>query len=120
MTLGNLPENLKEYIDVAAGLGRIMGNTKVYLRLIEIFVDNKEFDSFKECIEAGDFEKASEIAHTIKGMTGNLSFTKLYDISSTLNVELADGVKNDELIEKLFEAKDKTLEYIELLKNMLA
>jgi len=120
MTLDNLPENLKEYIDVVGGLGRIMGNTKVYLRLLGIFADSVEFDNFKESLEAGDLEKASEIAHAIKGMTGNLSLTKLFDISSTLNVELKEGIKNDELIAQLFDAKDKTLEYINVLKNMLA
>ena len=120
MTLDNLPENLTSYIDVAAGLGRIMGNTKVYLRLLGIFADSKEFDSFKETLESGDFEKASEIAHTIKGMTGNLSLTKLYDISSTLNIELKAGKKDDDLIAQLFDAKDKTLEFIGVLQNMFA
>ena len=120
MNLGNLPENLKAYVDVAAGLGRIMGNTKVYLRLLGIFADSTEFDSFKASLEAGDLEKASEIAHTIKGMTGNLSLTKLYEISSTLNIELKEGKKNDELIAQLFDAKDKTLGFIEILKNTLA
>jgi len=119
MAYENLPEELKEYIDLEAGLARIMGNAKIYLKMLDIFVKNKEFENFRAVLETGDLEKASEVAHTIKGMTGNLSFTKLFEISSILNVDLKDGKRDDALIEQLFDAEKKTLEYIEVLKQEL-
>lgn len=73
-------DTLKEYgANVEEGLGRCMGKEELYLRLISTIPSEKSFDLLKDSIEAGDLGAAFEAAHALKGITGNLSLTPLYD-----------------------------------------
>ena len=69
----DLPVN--EYIDTAEGLARIRGNEKIYARMLGLFQQSEEFGKFEEAIASGDMNAAADVAHAIKGMTGNLSLS---------------------------------------------
>ncbi|WP_300675838.1 hypothetical protein [uncultured Acetatifactor sp.] len=67
-------------VDVDDGMKRLMGNEKLYRKLLGSFV--KMIGS--QTLAAEDFDKAdhtSEIekAHSIKGTAGNLSLTPIYE-----------------------------------------
>ena len=72
-------EALKEYgAGVEEGLARCMGNEAFYLRLVSVIQNEKNFDTLKESLEAGNLDTAFEAAHALKGVTGNLALTPLY------------------------------------------
>lgn len=77
----NLLDELKTLgVDVDDGLKRLMGNEKLYKKLLGSFV--KMIGS--QTLNAEDFDKpdhTSEIekAHSIKGTAGNLSLTPIYE-----------------------------------------
>jgi len=120
MTLESLPQELSEFINYEEGLARIRGNKKIYSKTLEMFIRTKEFDNLEEALKKDDLEKAGYIAHTIKGMAGNLSIAKIFKISSVLQDEFEKGIRNEENISELFVAADKTAEYIVLLIKALA
>ena len=66
-----------------------------------------------------DYAKAGEVAHGIKGMTGNLSLTKLFDVSTTLMNELRAGTRNEETIADYRDAYEKTLMHVKALVEEL-
>ena len=71
---------LKNYgANVEEGLGRCMGNETLFLRLVSIIPSEKNFVLLKENIEANDLVSAFEAAHALKGITGNLALTPLYE-----------------------------------------
>ena len=73
-------EALREYgADVDTGLGRCMKNEALYLRLVGLIPAEANFKKLQEELEAKDLQKAFEAAHALKGVTGNLSLTPLYD-----------------------------------------
>ncbi|MBR6173410.1 MAG: Hpt domain-containing protein [Eubacterium sp.] len=73
-------EALREYgADVEKGLGRCMGNEALYLRLVGLIPAEENFKKLQEELDAKDLQKAFEAAHALKGVTGNLSLTPLYD-----------------------------------------
>lgn len=59
------------------------------------FLDDQSCKNLIAAWEAGDEAAAFEAAHMAKGVCGNLSLTKLADLSSTITEALRPG--NDEL-----------------------
>jgi signal transduction histidine kinase/CheY-like chemotaxis protein/HPt (histidine-containing phosphotransfer) domain-containing protein/CHASE3 domain sensor protein len=61
-------------IDLTGGLKRVAGNRRLYRSLLEQFV-TKQGDAGEQigaALRSGDRELASRIAHTVKGVSGNL------------------------------------------------
>lgn len=65
--------------NTAEGLGRCAGFEAMYLRFVAMIPDEPSFDKLRSAIDEGDLRAAFEAAHTLKGVTGNLSLTPLYD-----------------------------------------
>lgn len=104
---------IKKYIDLDGGLARVGGNAKLYSRLLGMFLKSKEIDVFEEAIAENDIPKAADAAHAIKGVSGNLSLTVLFETSMQLMNQLRNGQKDDALIEIYREAVLKTREAVE-------
>lgn len=63
--------------DVDEALNRCMNNEAFYLRLVDKAMRDPAFDRLNEAVNAGDLDRAFEIAHALKGVMGNLSLTPL-------------------------------------------
>jgi HPt (histidine-containing phosphotransfer) domain-containing protein len=81
------------YIELAEGLNRVMGNTKLYVKLLNKFKADPNLEALLAAVEGADYEKAQGFAHTIKGIAANLSLTELYKQS----VEFEAQIKNREI-----------------------
>lgn len=102
-----------QYLDMETGLSRIRGNKKIYAKMLNLFLKSDEFAKFEESISLKDYQKASDVSHAIKGMTGNLSLTKLFDDSSKLMVQLKDNIYDEDTIASYRESVIKTREAVE-------
>lgn len=100
-----------DYIDVDDALKRVRGQKAIYARLLKSFLATKDFAALEAAIESGDFKTASEIAHSIKGITGNLSLTKLFEESAALMLKFKDDIADAEQIERYRDALVKTKNY---------
>lgn len=76
MTL--LEELAENGADISDGLNRLMNNEQIYIKLLKKLPDSIEKQEVLSFIESGDITTAIQNAHTIKGVTGNLSVTPLY------------------------------------------
>lgn len=74
--------------DTDTGLERCMGSEMLYLRLASMLKDEKSFGKLRDTLEAGDLDGAFEAAHSLKGVIGNLSFTRMFVIASELTEHL--------------------------------
>ena len=63
-----------EGIDMEAGLRRVAGNRPLYVDLLRRFADGQKPTPAKisEALTRGDLETAERLAHTVKGISGNL------------------------------------------------
>ena len=68
-----LPESLPGF-DLAAGLKRLMGNTRLYKKLLVDFGTKytETAREIREALDANDFEQAHSLVHNLKGLAGNL------------------------------------------------
>jgi PAS domain S-box-containing protein len=82
-----------EGIDIAGALNRVAGNRRLFRRLLEQFAA-KESDTDKRICEAlsrGDREGAELLAHTLKGLAGNLGIGGLQTQAAKLEKAIRDG-----------------------------
>ena len=73
-------DQLREYgADVETGLSRCANNERLYLRLVNICVQELSANDLETALNAGDPDKAFEIAHKLKGGVTNLALTPIAD-----------------------------------------
>lgn len=65
-------------VNTDEALARFMNNKELYKRMLLKLPPNIEKLDVLPFVDAGDYETALANAHTIKGVTGNLSITPLY------------------------------------------
>lgn len=91
-----LLEELQENgCDINEGLSRLLNNSALYEKLLKKFPDSISQQDVIPFIESGEIETATRNAHTIKGVTGNLSLTPLYKAYTEI-VDLLRAGKVDE------------------------
>ena len=107
------------YIDINDGLNRIRGNKKLYAMMLKSFKANPMYPQAKDAVLAGDVKAAQMQMHTLKGVAGNLSLKKLFEV-----VVPVEGVLKTEMVpvsalQPIDEAFDKTLVLIDRLLDEL-
>lgn len=78
-------------IDYAEALDRFGGNEGLFVRLATKYLDDPHFDALEAAMTAGDAAAAEREAHSLKGVAGNLSFAKLYDLATRITDALRSG-----------------------------
>lgn len=58
---------------------RFMGNETMYLRFLDMLFEDVNLKKLGGALDRGDMNAAFEAAHTLKGVTGNLGLTPLYN-----------------------------------------
>ena len=75
-------------IDVADALARFMDNEALMLKFLLRFPQDQNFALLKQAMDSGNVNQAFEAAHTLKGVTGNLAMTQLFQQVSLLVEDL--------------------------------
>ncbi len=85
-----IPESIPG-MDVSEGLGRVRGNESLYRSLLLDFYRNSRDipQRISEALYKGDRETAKRLAHAVKGISGNISATEVFQAASTLDQWLA-------------------------------
>ena len=66
-------------VDINDGLQRFSGNADLYMMLLRKFPKAAADADVFGAMECGDVDAAVKYAHTLKGVTGNLSLTPLFN-----------------------------------------
>lgn len=96
-----LLEDLKELgANIEEGLNRLGGNQALYERLLGSFMKTMETHYVEPDFDSNDYAEIIEKAHAIKGTSGNLSLTPVYEAYTEI-VDLLRGGKPEEAKEVL-------------------
>jgi len=82
-----------EGLDSAAGLQRVAGNRKLYLKLLRQFIAQQAQApaQIAELVATGDRATAERTAHTVKGVAANLGASTVQSAAAELETALRDG-----------------------------
>ena len=90
-------------LDTATSLDRLQGNKPLYLKLLSKFSDHyQDFDlQLDRALGQPDKEPAVRLAHTIKGLAGNIGANALEAIAARAESELHSDQRSDETLDAL-------------------
>ena len=96
------------------GLERCLNREDFYFKLIDKAVSDNSYINLKAEIENKNYSEAFKIAHSLKGVLGNLSLTPLYDIAYKLTEHLrnTDDIDYSSLINELLNKRNELLNLI--------
>ena len=89
-------EKLEQFgANTAEGLTRCAGMEAFYIKLVNMSLNEGNFDKLETAIKANDLDTAFEAAHALKGVLGNLSLTPMFDVCSEMTELLRDRTEMD-------------------------
>lgn len=103
------------YINLQEALGRLGGNQALYVKLLGKFMQSTEFSAMEDALAQQDYAAAAEFAHAIKGITGNLSLTALFEYSTELMNQLRAGAPDPDTLAQYRDALEKTRQAVQQL-----
>ena len=105
-------------IDVTAGLARVAGNRRLYIDLLRRFASGQAgvAREIAKALEGNDRELAERLAHTLKGMAGNLGVSSVQTIAAKIEQQFRDGhsPEKNENLAFLESAIGSTIERIQI------
>ena len=101
-----------EYVNIGDALGRLGGNMGLYKMLLKRFDGFEYISEIEESLSSGDREKAVRAAHSLKGVSANLSFEVLRVLAADLESLLTNGDDHNECLTKIKDALIVTKEKI--------
>lgn len=71
-------------VNVDETLRRFMNNEALMIKFLKKFVDDENMKQLRTLIADKKYQEVLPVAHTLKGVCGNLGFVKLYDLFSRM------------------------------------
>lgn len=112
-------EEIKKYIDVNDGLNRVRNNKKLYTKMLKMLLACEEFNKLKTAVAAEDYDNAEKITHSIKGITGNLSLSALFETSIDLMKQFKSGYADEHTIGDFWNIFEITIDYVKKVIEVL-
>jgi two-component system sensor histidine kinase/response regulator len=102
-------------LDMSNGLRRVLGKKPLYLSMLRKFVAGQKSAPAEilKALEANDWDTAERLAHTLKGVSGNIGATDLQRLAENLETAIREQQPRNELDDLLSALKH-------LLKNLIA
>jgi CheY-like chemotaxis protein/HPt (histidine-containing phosphotransfer) domain-containing protein len=84
-----LPDHIPG-VDINEGVSRVGGNRKLYLKLLNDFASNYQpyAINIRKAIAEQKIEEAKRLAHTLKGVSGNISAHEVFSLSEQIEKAL--------------------------------
>ncbi|WNC68080.1 PAS domain S-box protein [Thalassotalea nanhaiensis] len=78
-------------IDIEDGLTRTMADKKLYLKLLNKFSEGQQhfIEQYNDALDDNDTELTTRLAHTLKGLAGNIGAKQLFEAAELLEAQSA-------------------------------
>ena len=108
-------EKAKPVFEQELALERVGGDTEFLKELIELFRSDypEKLAQLSKGIKEEDYKTIKETAHNIKSASGNLSLTRVYDLSFKI-----EGMGKESKIKNIEKAYNKLEEELGKIKNL--
>jgi CheY-like chemotaxis protein len=110
-----LPEQIPGF-DIDSGLKRVAGNRRLYLKLLRELAGHHADDvqDIRRALASDEHDRARRLAHTLKGVAGNLSATELHSAAKAVDEAIkqsdADPGELEARIDELGQVLQQALE----------
>ncbi|PTQ67438.1 response regulator [Pseudomonas sp. GV071] len=107
-------------VDLASGLRRVLGKPELYQRLLRKFAGSqKNFSAqLQVALNQGEGEAAERLAHSLKGLAGNLGAVDLQTQAALLETALKDSRAGDELAPLISEVNQSLQALLQAIEQL--
>src|SRR6185369_2268252 len=104
--VAEIPESI-DGLDIHAGLGRVLGKKPLYLSLLRRYVAGQRCapQEIRKTLDTNDWATAERLAHTTKGVSGNIGALRIPDHAGDLAHAIRERKPRDE-IDRLLRAME--------------
>jgi PAS domain S-box-containing protein len=90
-------------LDSELGLRRVSGKIALYETILRKYISSQAtvVDELRAAVTQQDFELAKRLAHTTKGVSGNIGATEVQGIAAEIEAGLAENVDSVSILDKL-------------------
>jgi two-component system, sensor histidine kinase and response regulator len=90
-------------LDSELGLRRVSGKIALYETILRKYISSQAtvIDELRCAVTQQDFELAKRLAHTTKGVSGNIGATEVQGIAAEIEAGLAENVDSASILDKL-------------------
>ena len=115
----DLKKSLEDYgADYKTTLARFMNNEQIYLRILQKFPQDDTLQKLGQALQDGDYANAFNAAHTLKGVTGNLGLTPLYEAVCAIVEPLRAGKVHEDLAARYQLIQEEYQKFLDLLAQL--
>jgi two-component system sensor histidine kinase/response regulator len=116
----DLPSGI-EGLDIANGLRRVLGKRALYLWMLRKFVSGQESTTVEifDALESKDWDTAERVAHTLKGVSGNIGATGLQLLAEKLEAAIRERQPRKVIDARLGELRKPLTKFITQLEKSL-
>ncbi len=86
-------------LDAEQGLKRVLGKKDFYLKILRMFITNQGDTpaQIRQSLDAGDNATAERLAHSAKGVSGNIGATDLQGMAAVVEKAIKEGRPREEI-----------------------
>jgi signal transduction histidine kinase/DNA-binding response OmpR family regulator len=116
----DLPSGI-EGLDMVSGLRRVLGKKPLYLSMLRKFVAGQKSATAEilKALEGNDWDTAERLAHTLKGVSGNIGATGLQQLAEKLEAAIKERQPRKVVDNRLDELKNPLENLIAQLEQKL-
>jgi HPt (histidine-containing phosphotransfer) domain-containing protein len=81
------------WVNISDGMRRVAGNDRLYFSLVRQFIEGQSGipEQIRQAMTSGDLKTAERLAHTIKGVSGNLGAAAVQEAAASLEGAIRHG-----------------------------
>ena len=109
-------------LNVNLGLKRVMGKMPLYLKMLKKYVETgiQSLVDLKAAVEANDSETGERIAHTLKGINGNIGASALQAMADNIEKHIKDEADFNMVMAEITVLVAAQTEMVNLIANAIA
>jgi PAS domain S-box-containing protein len=109
-------------LNVNLGLKRVMGKLPLYLKMLKKYVETgiQSLGDLKAAVEANDSETGERIAHTLKGINGNIGASALQAMADNIEKHIKDEADFNMVMAEITVLVAAQTEMVNLIANAIA
>jgi CheY-like chemotaxis protein len=110
-----------EGLDMESGLRRVLGKRPLYLSMLRKFAAGQKSTpaAILKALEDSDWKTAERLAHTLKGLSGNIGATGLQQLAEKFEVAIKERQPREEIDAQLGGLKQQLDHFIDEMVEML-
>jgi signal transduction histidine kinase/CheY-like chemotaxis protein len=108
-------------LDVELGLRRVLGKKTAYFNMLRKYAGNQQntVNELRAALNSNDRDTAERIAHSARGVSGNIGATELQGMAEELEIMIKEGIVGDAIETKISAFEKALLAMISALKAAL-